>query len=186
MKKIFLFVCLIVLCFQNMSFASETNDEMYYKRQIQNQRYLYSNRGFAGAIKKGDNNTVDNCIKAGFDVNATQAGIPLTFYAVIGKQPEALNLLLKGGANPNAEYMGYSLINYVLISNKNSDLIKVLIDNKADVNLPSKKITPLTYAIKAKQVKIVEMLLKAGANPDDKTKQLVSKSKDEYLKSLFE
>ena len=186
MKKIFLLTCFVILCFQNLSLASESHDEMYYKRQIQNQRYLYSNRGFAGAISKGNIVVVESFIKAGFDVNATQGGLPFTMYAIVGKQPEALELLLKAGANPDAEYMGYSLMNYVLVSNKNSELIKVLIANNADVNKASKKQIPLTYAVKAKQVKIVEMLLKAGAKPDETTMKLVNKSKDEYLKSLFE
>ena len=71
------------------------------------------------------------------------------------------------------------------IKRKNSDMVKSLIQYKVDVNKIYKGQNPLRLAVAKKQTKIVEQLLKAGAKPDEKTIQLVQKSKDEYLKDLF-
>ena len=99
--------------------------------------------------------------------------------------------MLDAGANPNvsvpAMFVTLRSTNALLyaISKKNSSIVSHLIENNVDVNETYNGKYPLNYAIKKKQTKIVELLLKAGAKPNNKTEALVKKSKDEYLKSLF-
>lgn len=64
-------------------------------------------------------------------------------------------------------------------------MVKSLIQYKVDVNKTYKGQNPLNMAVSKKQTKIAELLLKAGAKPNEKTLKMVKKSKDEYLKDLF-
>lgn len=100
MKKFLLFL-LVIFSFTNAVFATEVKDEMYYKRQIQNQRYPYSNAGLVTAIQRGKADIVELYIFAGFDSNASYSGTPLIFFPIYLKQPKCLDVLLKAGANPD-------------------------------------------------------------------------------------
>lgn len=190
MKKLFLFLT-IAFSLTNIVFATEVKDEMYYKRQIQNQRYLYSNSGIITAIQRGKNDIVELYMKAGFDPNASCGGTPLIFFSIYSKQPECLNVLLKAGANPELTIPplfvtshSETVLTYA-IKRKDSEMVKNLIQYKVDVNRSYKGQNPLRLAVAKKQTKIAELLLKSGAKPDEKTIKMVKKSKDEYLKDMF-
>lgn len=190
MKKTLLFL-LMIFTLTNVVFATEVKDEMYYKRQIQNQRYPYSNAGIITAIQRGKADIVELYMLAGFDPNASYSGTPLIFFTEYAKQPSCLDVLLKAGANPETTIPpmfvsahSETVLTYA-IKRKNSEMVKSLIQYKVDVNKIYKGQNPLRLAVAKKQTKIVEQLLKAGAKPDEKTIQLVQKSKDEYLKDLF-
>ena len=191
MKK-FLLITFILLLFQNIISAQDAKDEMYYKRQIQNQRFLYSNAGLVNAMKKKNLTAVEAFMKAGFNPNDTYAKTPFLIYSIYFNSPEELKILLEAGADPEtsvpAMFVTPKSTNALLyaISKKNSLMVSYLIEHNVDVNKTYNNKYPLNFAIKKKQAKIVEILLKAGAKPNDKTKALVQKSKDEYLKSLFE
>ena len=64
-------------------------------------------------------------------------------------------------------------------------MVKSLIESNVDVNKKFNGKYPINRALAKQQPVIVEMLLKAGAKPDEKTFKLVKKSKDEYIKDLF-
>lgn len=190
MKKLLLFL-LVIFVFTNAGFATEIKNEMYYKRQIQNQRYPYSNAGIVTAIQRGKTDVVELFMLAGFDPNASYSGTPLIFFPIYLNQIKCLDVLLKAGANPETTVPAMfvtahseTVLTYA-IKRKNSDMVKSLIQYKVDVNKTYKGQNPLNIAISKKQTKIAELLLKAGAQPDEKTIKLVKKSKDEYLKDLF-
>ena len=192
MKKLIIAIFLLILCCQQYSFADEVKNEMYYKRQIQNQRYLYNNTGFFNAITKKDSKTVELFLKAGFNPNTTCGGTPIIMHALFVNDMKSFELLLKAGADPETSVPALwvsakpqNLLSFA-IKRKSSEAVKILIENKVDVNKVFNGRTPLNYTISSKQTKITEMLLRAGAKPDEKTMELVNKSKDEYLKSLFE
>ena len=58
------------------------------------------------------------------------------------------------------------------INNKNENLVKILIDAGADVNM----FNPLMYAIKNKQINIVKILLEAGANTNSEDQALLKEA----------
>jgi len=192
MKK-YLPLLLALLLLGSSAFAYDVpKNEAYYKSQIQNQRLLYNETGLVQAIQKGKDDVVGYYMKAGFNPNATYTAIPMVMYAIYANQPKCLDVLLEAGANPEATVApmlvgttGENALSYA-IKRKSSEMVKSLVAHKVDVNKEFNGTTPLNLALQKKQTAIVEILLKAGAKPDDKTAKLVSKSKDEYLKSLFE
>ena len=191
MKKIITLLMLGFLLSNTMVFAVETKDEMYYKSQIQNQRYTYNHCGMFDAILKNNVNVLELYLKAGFSPNSTFAGNPAVMYALFYNKLDAFKMLLEYGADPETSVppcfvsaKSQNLLSFA-IKRENSEAVKILIDNKVDVNKKFNNRLPLNIAIKKKQSKIVELLLDAGAKPDEKTKKLVSKTKDAYVKSLF-
>src|SRR5574344_91126 len=183
MKK-FLLILLAFLMLSNVVFAFEAKDEMYYKRQIQNQRFLYSTSGLINAINKGNSEVVEDFMMAGFNPNEICIGIAISYMAIKSENTNILEILLKHGADVNASSVDCNLVIWT-IHYKNSEAVQLLITHGLDVNKKFKNKTPLNYAIQTKQTKIAEILLKAGAKPDEKTYKMVNKSKDEYLKDLF-
>ena len=184
MKK-FLFTLLIICSFANVAYTADEEGEMYYKRQIQNQRYLYNNSGLVNAINRGDSEVVEYFMQAGFDPNEKFCKVPLLVYAMKSNNYKTMESLLNHKANVNNDCMGLPII-FQAINYKNSEAVKLLIQYGVDVNAKYKKDTPINYAIRKKQTKIVELLLKTGATPNETTINLVSKSKDEYLKYLLQ
>lgn len=130
-------------------------------------------------------------MQAGFSPNGSYAGTPLTMFALYQKQINSFKVLLKYGANPETtipplfvSIKSQNLLSYA-IKKKSSEAVKCLIENNADVNKVYNNRTPLNYALQTRQPVVVEMLLQAGAIPDEKTYKLVNKSKDAYIKDLF-
>jgi hypothetical protein len=190
MKK-FLFLTIALLITNNVFAYEVTKNEEYYKSQIQNQRLLYNVIGLVNAIQKGNNEALELFMKAGFSANESSMGTPLTMFALYAKNYEALDILLNYGADPEQTIppfyvtaKGQNLLSYSIIR-KSSSSVESLIKHKVDVNKKYNGYTPLNLAISKKQTRIVELLLKAGAKPDEKTLKAVNKSKDEYLKDLF-
>lgn len=177
MKKIISLVLIMLLTSFALAYDVPENEE-YYKTQIQNQRFLYSKSGMFNAIQKGNTEVLELFLNAGFSPDSTFMGNSALKFALYKKQSEAFDILLKHGAKPEdllADAVG----------RKSSNAVKALIMHNADVNAVQYGITPLNYALRTKQPVVVEMLLKAGAKPDEKTYKLVNKSKDAYIKDLF-
>jgi len=189
MKK--LLICFILLASLCSVYAYEKN---IYKEELKERGWLYGctpanmslaepiRGGFNFAVMNGETEIMDLEVKAGLDI--TKCGDSLPNMAIWKKQPEALDLLLKNGFNPNKIYIDHSYLTFA-IYRKNPEAVQVLIDNGADVNLIAKGKHPLNSAIKKKQPEIVKMLLNAGAKPDEKTIKLVDKSKNDDIKNLF-
>lgn len=99
MKK--LLTIIIALAFTILPSITKVKDAMYYKRQIQNQRYPYSTAWLVTAIQRGKAYIIELYMLAGFDSNASYSGTPLIFFPIYLKQPKCLDVLLKAGAKPD-------------------------------------------------------------------------------------
>lgn len=190
MKKIVLM--LVVLLFTGSAFAYDVpKNEEYYKTQIQNQRLLYNEMGLVNAIQQKKPDVVQLYMEAGFDPNTSYMGTPMLIFAIYCKQPKIVKILLDAGANPEVTvpplFVTTRSTNALVysIKRKSSESVQYLVDHKVDVNKNLHGLSPINYALDRKQTKIVEILLKAGAKPDERAYKKVAKSKDEYLKDMF-
>jgi len=120
-------------------------------------------------------------------VDQPHAGKPVLWYAIDNGLPEAVNILIENGANPNAytenpiivekrpqtNIRNLPLISAAINSHKSISIIKKLIVTGADVN--QKGVvgdwTPLMVAAYRGYTDAVKELLKAGADPSLKNSQ---------------
>ena len=137
---------------------------------------------------------VQELIEAGADVNAhlDEEGLVFDEYdeysyssvpvveAVMAQNVEIVNLLLAAGANPDAEYSrgepggttaGNALV--TAVQQGNTEMVGALVENGADLELEQKSsggggdgyfMTPLTAAVLAENVALVELLISSGAD----------------------
>jgi len=129
---------------------------------------------------EGSEREVSLFLAAGFSPDTrNKAGTPLLNIAARSGSKEILRLLISSGAQINlqAEDRGTSaLIDSAM--QKNIDMVRTLIDAGADLNIVSKDgQTALIVAVGIGDTKVVEALLKAGANPDIKDSMGVSARK---------
>src|SRR5262249_7315410 len=119
----------------------------------------YSESEFRSRIIDGDADAVKLMLEAGMPVEAEDA---LHTAVEVGKAKVA-KVLIDAGANVNArDAAGQSL---VMNAVSHPDIVKLLIDAKADVNVANDyKITPLAAAAEQGQLEVVKMLIAAGAN----------------------
>ena len=187
MKKFLVLTILILSSILNAS-AEEaiegyiTKTQEYYRGQIDIVQ-KYSTTNFMRAITAGDTNLVEMYLKAGMNPNSTQAKLPAIIVAIGSKQPAALSLLIKHGADIETGAMGVSPLMFA-INRKNPECAKILIENKANVNNGYKDISPLYMAIAKKQFETAKLLLSAGAIADDATIIKAIKAKNEEIKTL--
>jgi uncharacterized protein len=88
---------------------------------------------------------------------------------IVAKRGDALwtRFLLQKGADPNTRDGRGNTPMLVAITVGASDLVPILIAGKANVNLANQSgETPLIRAVQRRDVQLVGVLLKAGANPD--------------------
>jgi ankyrin repeat protein len=106
-----------------------------------------------------------NAVDSSNGINETALGI-----VAFGGNKELTELLIKNGANVNfQDAFGVAPIHGAARTNK-LDVIKVLVENKADINLPTTtgKETPLHYAAKYNNPDVVKYFLEKGAKKDEK------------------
>lgn len=139
--------------------------------------------GFQYAVMKGRVDIMELEKQAGLEITKCSKNLPVM--AIFKNQPEALDFLLKNGFGVNDKYSGVSLLAFA-ISMKKDESVEVLLKNGANPNLETKGNYPLNLAIKKKLPIVVKMLLEAGAVPNSKTTKLLSKCKNEQIKSYFE
>ena len=118
------------------------------------------------AIKSGNTEIVRLMLDKGADINQVSVenpGRPLG-YAVQTDIIETVLLLLARGADPNAMKQGGRAIMTSAAIHGNSDIVRVLIDAKADVNPKKQDWSPLTEATRGNHIEVMKLLIKAGAD----------------------
>lgn len=106
-----------------------------------------------------------NAIDSSNGINETALGI-----ATFAGNKEITELLIKNGANVNfQDAFGVAPLHGAARTNR-LEVIKLLLENKADINLPTTtgKETPLHYAARFNNPDIVKFLLEKGAVRDAK------------------
>ncbi|MDR1109048.1 MAG: ankyrin repeat domain-containing protein [Spirochaetaceae bacterium] len=121
-------------------------------------------------IEERNYEAVSCFIEAGFAPDSRdKAGVPLLILAARVGDRNIVRLLLQAGASVNlqAEDRGSTAL-IDSAAGKNIDIMRLLLDAGADVNLKSKDgQSALILAVGLNDEVSVEMLLKAGANPDE-------------------
>jgi len=127
----------------------------------------------AKAAGSGDVKEIDRLIAAGVNVNTQgKDGMTPLLYALWAKNEAGFERLLEKGANPSLQDKdGESVTHLAALDAKSSKWLELLIKHKADLNVAvSKGIkhgeTPLFYAIDARSIGNLKLLLNAGANPN--------------------
>jgi len=122
-------------------------------------------------VAHGEEDEVSLFFAAGFSPDTKdKKGIPLLSLSARSGQLNILKLLLRSGAQVNliAEDRGSTALLDSAIE-RNKDMVKILIEAGADVNIQSKDgQTALVVVVGAGDEELAEMLVKAGADPDIK------------------
>jgi len=130
-----------------------------------------NDKSLGDCVNEGQIKEVSLFMEAGFSPDTKDKnGVPLICLAARNGNLEILQLLLSSGAQVNqlAEDRGSTAI-FDAALGKYKDLVKVLVEAGADVNVQSKdNQTALIVAAGAGDDEIVEMLFRAGADPDIK------------------
>jgi ankyrin repeat protein len=142
------------------------------------------NHDLYAAIEGRDLSDLQRLLSEGHDPNSTQQCYvididgyrlvtdpqpdPPLFYAVEHGSPEIVAALLEKGANPNQVGSNGYVPLFDAILHADYDSVAVLLKNHADPNWKNSKTgeTPLIQAVKLNQVKNVQALLIAGAEPN--------------------
>ncbi|GBU28778.1 ankyrin domain-containing protein [Treponema sp. R8-4-B8] len=154
--------------FKKNEAASETN---HARQTLLDMGISVTNDSLSQCVAEDKAEEVSLFLAAGFSPDTKdKKGVPLISIAARNGQLNTLELLLKSGAQVNliAEDRGSTAL-FDSALEKNKDMVKILIEAGADVNIQSKDgQTALVVVVGAGDEAIVEMLVKAGADPDIK------------------
>ncbi|CAN5617606.1 hypothetical protein BH20ACI4_BH20ACI4_23730 [soil metagenome] len=139
------------------------------------------------AAKNNDAEMIQFLVDKGFPVNKQSNNGSTALFAAVDNSPfsvlDTIKILLKAGANPDViiNYDNSTVCSTPLIRSverQNSNVIKLLVEYKADINLVcGNGDTPLVYAIRRYQPETVKQLIELGANvngePIDKAMSLI-------------
>ncbi|NAS30729.1 hypothetical protein GTQ40_07080 [Flavobacteriaceae bacterium R38] len=161
-------------------------------KQVQ-QRFKKTNSGndIYQSIELGDVDAIKAFLDKGNAINAKyEKGIPLLFYAIKNDRTyQVAKYLLDHGANPNLELEGITPLMYA-VAYRNYEIIKELIDHKANINyVGDEKQTALTFAIKGRDKKALQLLIDLGADPDLKIHDnytAIDLAKEENIREILE
>ena len=128
------------------------------------------------AAEKGRLNVIQVLLDHGVNVNIrNSAGETPLISAAWNRQPEAVSLLIRRGADVNAqERLGFTALSMGVLGQPPPDenyrkVVRLLLQNGARVNVAARGgCTPLTLAARVGDAEVVELLLKAGADPTAK------------------
>ena len=117
------------------------------------------------AAAAGEIEIIKTLVKAGADLKAETYGLTPLMFAAASRKPEPVRLLVELGAPVNqASSMSGQTVLIAAIYSGDLNMVKTLIDLKANVNFKTKDgDTPLKAAAKGDQMDMIEVLKAAGA-----------------------
>lgn len=143
------------------------------------------------SISLGDIPAIKAFLDKGNDINKKyDKGVPLLFYAIKNDRSyQVAKYLLNHGANVNLEFSGITPLMYA-VAYQNHEIVKELINHKADVNsVSSDQQTALTFAIKGRDKKALQLLVNNGADPSLKIHDnytAIDLGKEENIQEILE
>jgi ankyrin repeat protein len=125
-------------------------------------------QAFFGEIDK-DRGVVQALIGAGADLNAaSEMGVTAAMVAATRGWKEWLGVLLSAGADPNVvDCMGRGLLHAAVMSDDAPGMVELILEKapQIDLDLETKNgSTPLALASNGGQIKVIKLLVDAGAN----------------------
>jgi uncharacterized protein len=172
MKKVINVLLLLSLVF---CFSCGKGDKKSEPTTQKDSKTVVSKADFFKAVKDGvaakvkeyleADKSLVNAVDSSGGINETALGI-----STFAGNKEITEVLIKNGANVNfQDAFGIAPIHGAARTNR-LEVIKLLLDNKADINIPttSGKETPLHYAARFNNPDIVKFLLEKGAVKDAK------------------
>lgn len=130
--------------------------------------FLYSHRQVFNAILNEDSEKITYWVKEkNYDLTNTYQNVNLIAYYLVYKKEKArtdfVKYLLDVGVKPDYgnEKNGSSLI-WAIVAN-NTEIVKILVDRGADVNLIFDGVKPVGLALRRKNCEMVKYLLDKGA-----------------------
>lgn len=117
------------------------------------------------AVDKEDPKIMCKLLDMGIDVNAKNKDEETPLYLAVSHDKEkACEFLISEGADTNAkDKSGISCLHAGILPSKNSKIIKILLENKADPDYLLKSHSPLTIAVLNGDLENIDLLLKYGA-----------------------
>lgn len=127
------------------------------------------------AIRSDNVKKIQELFKKGFDSNSKILGGSLLDWAIGNKYPrnsQVVKVLLSNGTDPNQT----DAVVQSIFANR-TELVKILLENHADVNLHIRGFSPLLAQKIFNNTEILKMLVNSGVNPND--------YEDEYDNPLY-
>lgn len=117
------------------------------------------------------------CIVADVDVHPKNE-LSLLQHACARKQVTVVQHLISKGANPNrtCTHSNYTPL-FWTVNKSDTNTLKILLDNGADINKKSRRHSPLIYALNEGKKEIAEFLLDQKADPNQGTESISEDSK---------
>ena len=144
------------------------------------------NRQLINAAQNGRTDQVIKLLDAGADINAKSNSLTPLIWASSNGHTEILKLLLARGADPNIQdsHGGTALMNAAC--NIYSDTVRVLLtEKKVDLNCQDKNgQTALIWASFYGRTNIMEILIRAGADPDIR-ENVLGRTATEFLRYRY-
>lgn len=154
---------------ENFKMLSENDVKRRARQELFDRGLPFNADCMVHFIEKDKPEVVELVYRAGLDVNSyTEDGVPVLCAATRCDNLEYVKWLLKHNADVNiiSKDRGYSPV-MDAVWKKNLDMVKLYIKNGANLNVMSSDGQPiLVLAVGNGSAKIVETLLKAGADPD--------------------
>jgi ankyrin repeat protein len=139
-------------------YIEEYKKNNYILNNFKNESPLYH------AVLNNNNDALQLLINLGIDVNLSDDNMQPLCKAVEMKNIPIIDTLIKSGVDINKPDSNGLTVLYYAVLNEDIDAIHLLFEKGAKINEPDSSILPLIKAIEMKNIPIIDILIKNGAD----------------------